>query len=171
VLDVDSYSHFLKFMTTSKVHHQTKYEKEEQGKIVGGFEADTSIGFQLVNFNYVSKITYENPALPIYSKLLGQKWMVSTVSPSTSVFKSLESKWLISNSSSDGCRVDYSIQMEFASPLFAAVTRQFFDLLATGQQEQFEKRTLEVGHIYAQEIIDSSQHESTRPQRDQSQTK
>lgn len=58
--------------------------------------------------------------------------MVNAVSPSSSIFNNLESKWTIRQrpGHANSCTVDYDISMEFASPLYAAVTSQFFDFLS-----------------------------------------
>ena len=131
VQDVDSYSQFIKFMSSSFVLASTRHTTATATHIRGGFDAKTTIGFQLVNFEYLSRITYTHPLVPVHASKAGQVWQLETVSPETSIFKQLRSDWLIKNTSADECLVDYSISLEFASPLYAAVTRQFFDLLVS----------------------------------------
>ena len=42
--------------------------------------------------------------------------------------------------SENSCKVNYSISMSFASPMYAAVTRQFFDFLAQQMHQSFTER-------------------------------
>ena len=65
----------------------------------------------------------------------GLRWKVETVSDSSRIFNSLKSEWRIvadPKKPANGCIVDYKIEMEFASALYAAVTSQFFDILVAG---------------------------------------
>ena len=65
--DVDEYQEFLTFMPRSKVdpstrsEHLGRYKRNMHGK----FEATTTIGFNAVSFDYLSKVKYNHPALPV----------------------------------------------------------------------------------------------------------
>ena len=59
------------------------------------------------------------------------------MSASSAIFNNLESTWSITNTDSDTCQVDYKITMEFASSLYASVTRQFFDFLVSNINSKF----------------------------------
>ena len=48
--------------------------------------------------------------------------------------------------------IDYRISMEFSSPLYASITRQFFDYLVVNVNQQFEERCSQVGQTYNSEI-------------------
>ena len=83
-------------------------------------------------------MTYVHPELPVnlHESNPRQKklrWFVHTESGSSQIFTSFRSDWGIKIDPADplnSCFVDYSVEMEFASPLFASIPRQFFDLLA-----------------------------------------
>ena len=112
----------------------TRYE--EVGKfgktIKGGFSAPTRIGFNAVSFEYTSKVTYVHPCLPVNlyptkenNWCKGLRWRVATESDSSRIFSKLKSEWRIvvdPAKPANGCIVDYTIEMEFASALYAAVT-------------------------------------------------
>lgn len=50
-------------MTDSKVFQKTHQTKMRNGVKHGKFDAETTIGFQgLVNFSYISKVTYKEPS-------------------------------------------------------------------------------------------------------------
>ena len=44
-------------MTASNVNDSTRYESSDKF-ISGGFDAETSIGFKLISFSYISRVTY-----------------------------------------------------------------------------------------------------------------
>lgn len=68
----------------------------------GGFDADCKIGFSsLVTFNYLSRVSYDYPKVPINFKNASKEWFISSFSPQSSIFNSLESKWVIKNTSVD----------------------------------------------------------------------
>ena len=107
-------------------------------RVRGGFDAPTRIGFNAVSFDYVSRVTYSHPILPIPLHLASQQkrnplyWRVTTISGETRIFNAFSSEWKIRADPAAPtryCYVDYTIQMEFASALYAAVTSQFFNLL------------------------------------------
>jgi ribosome-associated toxin RatA of RatAB toxin-antitoxin module len=90
-----------------------------------------------LTFTYLSRVSYTHPALPIKIKE-PQEWRIGNNSPQSAIFNSLESQWIIRNTAMNECLIDYRIQMEFASPMMAAVTRQLFDYLVSNVNEQFE---------------------------------
>lgn len=106
-----------------------RQEHVSDGQVKGNFDAKCAIGFQIINFDYVSKVTYRHPAIPIQLSR-DHEWYVSSASAS-SIFKLLQSEWKIKHSGPDLCSIDYSIQMEFANSLYSQITRQFFDYLVS----------------------------------------
>ena len=122
VQDVDSYAKFIKFMTESKVDNSSRYEKTENKVTKGGFNASTTIGFQIVSFSYLSQVSYYHPKLPILRRCLDSEWMVSANSPESTIFNRLESTWHIKPATVNSCVVDYKISMEFSSPLYSKIT-------------------------------------------------
>lgn len=92
----------------------------------GKFDAETQIGFNAVNFSYVSKVSYKEPS-----------YVLSVSSKETSIFTELYSLWEIQKVDKHKCQVKYKIQMTFNNPLYSAVTNQFFNFLATTMHECF----------------------------------
>ena len=95
-----------------------------------------------MTFDFVSKIDYEHPALPVNlhpscRKQQHLKWRVTTKSDSSRIFSNFKSEWRIyvdnnntaTRTKHDTCLVTYEVEMTFASAMFNAVTRQFFDFL------------------------------------------
>ena len=93
----------------------------------GKFDAETQIGFSAVNFSYISKVTYKEP-----SYVLSVSGQQAEGSVSSKIFSELYSLWEIEAKSKNSCEVKYKCQMTFANPLYSSVTRQFFDILASG---------------------------------------
>ena len=141
IQDVDSYPLFISNMPQCHADPRTKYldttSRKNNHTVSGGFSAPTRIGFNAIAFDYTSKVTYTHPKLPV--NLARDRrallWWVSTVSEGGSrIFNALSSEWLIRldpdcDERNQFCLVDYKIEMEFASALYAAVTNQFFDML------------------------------------------
>ena len=75
------------------------------------FDAETSIGFQAVNFSYISKVTYKEPF-----------YILSVSTSESSIFKELYSTWEIEAVDEDKCKVEYKIRMTFQNPLYSAIT-------------------------------------------------
>mmetsp|Transcript_11477 Transcript_11477/g.15485 ORF Transcript_11477/g.15485 Transcript_11477/m.15485 type:complete len:115 (+) Transcript_11477:95-439(+) len=66
VCDVNSYPEFIPSMPGCHIDQATAYEQLKSNKIVkGGFDAPTRIGFNAVSFDYISRVTYEHPQLPV----------------------------------------------------------------------------------------------------------
>lgn len=76
------------------------------------------------------------------------KWRVTTKSDSSRIFSNFKSEWRIyvdnnntaTRTKHDTCLVTYEVEMTFASAMFNAVTRQFFDFLVDDIDQQFGKR-------------------------------
>ena len=111
-------------MPNSKILHGTRERSEQLGKYkknrIGKFDATTTIGFNAVSFDYISKVEYNHPVVPInfneHVKSLG--WRVTSVADSSRIFNSMKSEWKIKPNLSDPynkCIVDYKIEMEFES--------------------------------------------------------
>jgi ribosome-associated toxin RatA of RatAB toxin-antitoxin module len=144
---VSEYPLFLEWMPSCTVKEETRQETKKGRVTSGSFDADTKIGFNAVNFTYLSKIRYSHPSVPILMKDPLARWQVDTLSDSTSIFKSMTSQWKIKPDPQDPLKqsiIDYKIEMEFASPLYAAVTSQFFDFLASNIIQRFTGRCAEV---------------------------
>ena len=62
----------------------------------------------------------------------------------TAIWNSLHCVWRIKEIDEKTCECVYDINLEFANPLYSAVTRTFFDLLAYNVNTAFEKRALEL---------------------------
>ena len=58
---MDRYADFLSWMLKSQVFPHTRAETVSGDRIQGSFEAVTSIGFSLISFEYLSKVTYSKP--------------------------------------------------------------------------------------------------------------
>ena len=136
VYDVDSCQKFIDFMPRSVVDKGTY--KDSLGKlkktIHGEFDATTTIGFNAVSFDYVSKVRYSHPVVPVnfYHDARNIAWRVTSVADGSRIFNSMKSEWKIRPNVVDPlhkCIVDYKIEMEFASSIYAGVTSKFFDFL------------------------------------------
>ena len=98
VQDVDAYQQFIDFMPQSRVHSNTR--REELGKykrnVHGGFDATTTIGFNAVSFDYVSKVSYSHPIVPVnFRDAQKLSWRVTSESASSRIFNSMNSEWVI----------------------------------------------------------------------------
>ena len=146
VQDVDSYKKFIDFMPESRVHKETKVSKTGQyGKNKNGrFDATTTIGFNAVSFDYVSKVTYSHPVVPVnFKNPKNLSWRVTSLADSSRIFDSMNSEWVIQPCKEDplsSCIIDYRIEMAFANPLYAGITSRFFDFLVENINGQFEER-------------------------------
>lgn len=49
----------------------------------------------------------------------------------SNVFTELYSLWEIEDAGEGRCKIRYKIRLQFASPMYAAITKQFFDVLAS----------------------------------------
>ena len=125
IRDVADYQNFVPYMTKSIILEQ----KENK------FDAETTIGFSSVNFSYISKVSFREP-----SYVLSVSGQQAPGSVSSKIFSELYSLWEIEAFSEHQCRVKYKCQMTFANPLYAGVTRQFFDFLAKNAQQSFIDR-------------------------------
>ena len=85
-------------MTKSVVIPGSLQTKGKQGK----FDAETTIGFQAVNFSYISKVTYKEPY-----------YVLSVSTSESSIFKELYSTWEIEALEDHKCKIDYKIRMTF----------------------------------------------------------
>ena len=133
-------------MPESKVDEHTKSERLGKYKtnIHGNFDATTRIGFNAVSFDYISKVSYSHPTVPVNFKNTHKlSWRVTSLSDSSRIFDSMTSEWVILPCKEDplnSCYVDYRIEMAFANPLYAGVTSKFFDYLVENINSQFEGR-------------------------------
>ena len=111
----------------------------------GKFDATTTIGFNAISFDYLSKVKYNHPILPVNFGVDPENlaWRVSSDAEGSNIFNSMSSEWIIRPDSRDPlnkCIVDYRIEMEFASAPYAAITTKFFDYLVENINTQFEER-------------------------------
>ena len=122
-VDVNNYHKFVPYMSDTKVFQKTHKTKMRNGVKHGKFDAETTIGFKgLVNFSYISKITYKEP-----SYIFTVNGDHADGSVSSMIFKELYSTWEITKvSDSDEaprCRIHYKIKLTFANSLYSSVTR------------------------------------------------
>ena len=164
---VNEYPEFIPNMPVCQQNEATRSEVDgKYGKNIRGyFEADTQIGFRAVNFNYVSYVNYSHPKVPInfypsaqnnYTK--GLSWVVKAEAQGSRIFDKMNSKWQIRPDPASpftSCIVDYKIEIAFASPLYSAITSQFFDFLVKTTTNSFEERctTITNERRYADEIL------------------
>ena len=128
VADVNAYAQFLQMMSSSKIDDSTRKERHnlKNDRIEGGFDANTTIGFNLVSFTYLSQVSYSTPAM-LFPDLM-HRYRVTSVSPTATIFEKLESEWIIKGKRQhDWCEIHYKVRLEFASAMFASITKQFFD--------------------------------------------
>lgn len=85
------------------------------------------IGFKTVTFSYDSHVQY-----------VDFHTIIST-SKGGNVFDELYSKWNIQEHSFNKCMVNYEVKMTFSNPLYASVTRYFFDTLVVNATDSFIK--------------------------------
>ena len=147
VQDVDEYKDFINFMPQSKVDEKTRNEHLGRYKknMHGRFDATTTIGFNAVSFDYLSKVKYHHPVLPVNFGVDPENlaWRVHSQAEGSNIFNSMTSEWIIKPDGRDPmnkCIVDYRIEMEFASRPYAAITTKFFDFLVDNINQQFEDR-------------------------------
>ena len=104
-------------MTESKVLTETVSPKK--------FDALTKIGFNAVNLEYLSHVSYSRS-----DKDGVRKYTVLTqADQGSSIFNYLDSTWTIRRINDERCQVNYDIKMDFSNYFYAAVTRQFFEFL------------------------------------------
>lgn len=122
VKQVDRYHLFLPWCTKSEIIPESlkEYNKHE-----GEFKGRLQIGFKALTFSYDSKVEYYD-----------HHTIIST-STGGNVFDELWSKWNIQEHSLGKCMVNYEVKMTFSNPLYARVTRYFFDTLVVNINDAF----------------------------------
>ena len=95
-------------MPQSEVLEPT-HENKTENNVVGHFDAITKIGFNAVNFEYKSHVSYLRPITPVNFASLpdNYRWQVTSQSDSSSIFKSMTSVWDIRATGLNNCSVDY----------------------------------------------------------------
>ena len=133
IKNVGDYHNFVPYMPKSTVFTDSIQEKEENGIKRGKFEANTEIGFSVVNMSYVSKVSYEEP-----------NWVLSE-SYNNDVFQTLKSLWEFKRIDEHETEITYKINMTFNEhPLYQMVTKNFMHLLANQLDKAFEQRCYEL---------------------------
>ena len=89
------------------------------------FDAITKIGFNAVNFEYLSHVSFSKKELDGVRQYI----VLTQADKGSSIFNYLDSTWTIKCVSKDKCEVTYEIKLDFSNYLYAAVTRQFFEFL------------------------------------------
>jgi coenzyme Q-binding protein COQ10 len=129
VTDIDKYSQFLRWCTSSKVLIRR-----------GDYcEAELTIGFPPLSQSYISQVYLKSPT------------SVVSKSPKNAVFDVLESSWDLRppaaalKSSEDRvevteCEAHYSITFQFASPIYSSLSRLVFDMVCVETSKAFLKR-------------------------------
>ena len=98
----------------------------------GSFDGEVKIGFTSLSFAYVSRVTFKRP------------YQITSEASNSRIFDRLYSHWQIKDMGPDQCEVVYDIQMTFANPIYSSITTTFFDFLANGINQAFEKRCREL---------------------------
>ena len=90
VRNVNDYQNFVQYMTKSEIFENTHKRSVKNGVKKGKFDAETTIGFQVVSFAYISKVTYKEP---YYVLSVSGKQAEGSVS--SKIFSELYSLWEI----------------------------------------------------------------------------
>lgn len=129
VTDIDKYTEFLRWCTSSKV----LLRREDY------CEAELTIGFPPLSQSYVSQVYLNSP------------YSVVSKSPKTAVFDLLESTWELKPPAQvrkgseervelTTCEAHYSIVFQFASPIYNSLSRLVFDKVCVETSQAFLKR-------------------------------
>jgi ribosome-associated toxin RatA of RatAB toxin-antitoxin module len=136
VRSVNDYYRFVPYMTRSDIDKETHQFNKATKK--GSFLATTSIGFDMITFDYTSKVSYKQPCQ-----------VVSESNQEISrnrMFNELYSQWDILQLSPYSCKVNYTITMSMSNPVYMAVTKRVFDLLAQTMHSSFQERCYDLFH-------------------------
>tara|TARA_B100001250_G_scaffold377490_1_gene366612 strand:+ start:172 stop:609 length:438 start_codon:yes stop_codon:yes gene_type:complete len=117
VKDVEGYPKFLPWCKKANVYNKLK----------GEFYSDITIGFNLINETFTSKVVFVRP-----------KKIISTATEGP--FKKMINQWKINFISNSSCEVVLKIQYEFSSVFMEKILGNVFDLASKKMIFAFENR-------------------------------
>ena len=132
IQDVDAYSQFLPLCTHSKI--LKRFDGGRQ------FEAALTVGLPpLFTEHYVSQVRADPERLTVHAKSI-----------ESTLFETLDSKWILKEVESDEelCDVHFEVEMSVSNPVIVNVLDQILEQVAGKQVAAFEKRCREVPEDY-----------------------
>jgi len=124
IADVGAYPEFVPWCTGSEVVSRQGEDR---------MTAEMSVGFQLLEASYVSRITMERDRL------------VRTQASDSGLFEILDCTWRLQPGPDAGsCWIHFQIEFAFASALHQKVAALFLDQVAAKMIEAFQDRCVEV---------------------------
>ena len=129
--NVDAYSEFLPLCTHSKV--LKKFNGGRQ------YEAALTVGLPpLFTENYVSRVSADPETLTVQAKSI-----------ESTLFESLDSKWILKavDSNEHLCDVHFEVEMSVSNPVIVNALDQVLEQVAGKQVAAFEKRCQEVPQL------------------------
>ena len=117
ICDIERYSDFLPWCKKASIYNKVDNE----------FYSDITVGFNLVNETFTSKVFIIRPK-EVISK--------ATSGP----FKKMVNKWKIKSLSDNSCQVSLIIEYEFRSVILRSLIGEFFDQATKKMISAFEKR-------------------------------
>ena len=120
VSDVESYDEFLPFCYRSTILRQQKHT----------FDAQLTVGFQVFQEKYTSRVRLDPEALIVKAHLLD-----------SGLFSRMDSRWHLQRTSDPAhCRIAFHVEFSVKSPLHAATINTFFEDLSKQQMDAFVRR-------------------------------
>jgi len=117
ICDIERYSDFLPWCKKANVYN----------KINNVFYSDITVGFNLINETFTSKVLVNRPSEVISSAISGP-------------FKKMSNKWNINALSNNSCEVTLIIEYEFKSLILKNLIGIFFDQATRKMIQAFEER-------------------------------
>jgi len=122
VSDVESYEEFLPFCCRSTILRQHKQKHT--------FDAQLTVGFQVFQEKYTSRVRLDPEALIVKAELLD-----------SDLFSRMDSSWHLQRTSDPAhCRIAFHVEFSVKSPLHAAAINTFFEDLSKQQMDAFVRR-------------------------------
>lgn len=130
IKDVSKYKEFVPWCLNSRVIQKIEPPADESSEV---FFAELSAGFLRFKDSYISKVT-----------VYGQE-KIEAEALDSGLFNHLKSSWKITPNPDGTTVIDFFIDFEFNSYIYAYVANVFFLEVSKGMLTSFEKRCLKIG--------------------------
>lgn len=132
VKDVSKYKEFVPWCVNSRIIPKIESTSDSSCEV---FFAELSAGFLRFQDSYISKVSAYG------------KERIEAEALDSGLFNHLKSVWKISDNSDGTCTIDFFVDFEFNSYVYAYVANVFFLELSKGMLSAFEKRCLKMSEI------------------------